>query len=160
MCLLLTQGQIVTNRPITADKLPLNLLLTQHSKLTDTKVRGVQQSSDILEALALAELTVALNVTSHSVDDVGDGFARVGAVGVIVDNRRRIDGAVGAEGIQALVPVDVTASVSICVPGEGNMHHTQRDKHQHRTAGTIARTQHGGSSGSSSTRSCTWAGGS
>jgi hypothetical protein len=28
---------------------------------------------------------------------------------VVVDNRRRIDGSVGTEGIHALVPVDVSA---------------------------------------------------
>lgn len=110
---------MIANRTIiTADKLPLDLLLTQHSKLTDAEVRGVQQGSDILEALALAELTVALDIASHSVNDVGDGFARVGAVGMVVDDRRRIDGSVGAEGVHALVPVDVAAPVSICVDGK------------------------------------------
>ena len=55
-----------------------------------------------------------LNVTSRTVDDVGDTLSRVGEVSVVVNNRRHIDGVV-SNGPHTLIPMNVTSHVSIDV---------------------------------------------
>jgi len=57
---------------------------------------------------------VRLNVTSGAVDDVSDGYAGVCKVGVVVDNRRHVDGVV-TDGVHTLVPVNVTSHVGVDV---------------------------------------------
>jgi hypothetical protein len=51
---------------------------------------------------------VALEVAGGTVDEVSHGLAGVGAVGVVVDDGASVDGAIGAEREETLVPVDVT----------------------------------------------------
>jgi hypothetical protein len=46
----------------------------------------VQHSRDVRDLFALVQGGVALNVASHAVDEMGDGFAGVGVVGMVVDN--------------------------------------------------------------------------
>jgi hypothetical protein len=51
---------------------------------------------------------MALDVAGHSIDNVGHGHAGVGVVGVVVSDRRRVNGAVPGKRPETLVPVNVT----------------------------------------------------
>lgn len=104
----LEKSKRVTNGAIiTTDQLPLESSLVEDGQLAEAVVDLVQQGGDVGQTLAGAKFTVALNVAGHAVDDVGDGLAVVGIVGVVVHNGGSIDGAVSAERIKTLVPVDV-----------------------------------------------------
>lgn len=105
----LNQPERVARRAIvTANVLPLQRSGVHHGHLAESVLLRVQNSSDVGQALAAAELAVTLDVACHTVDDVGHGRAGVGVVGVLVHDRGRVDGTVCAERVQALVPVDVT----------------------------------------------------
>lgn len=109
----LKKGQRVTNSAIIAtDQLPLESSLVEDGELAETVVDLVQQGGDVGQTLAVAEFAVALNVAGHAVDDMGDGLAVVGVVGVVVDDGGGIDGTVGSQRIETLVPVDVADFVS------------------------------------------------
>lgn len=107
--LALDQRQFITNRTIiTTDKLPLDRLLVDYTELAEAKVLRVKHRSDIGDLLAGAQRAVRLDVACHAVDQVRHRRAWVGAVGVCVDDRGLVDGAVGAERVETLVPVNVS----------------------------------------------------
>jgi hypothetical protein len=49
------------------------------------------------------QLTVCLDVSCHTVDNVSHRFARVGLVGVVIDNGSLVDSTVGTERPETLV---------------------------------------------------------
>lgn len=105
----LQQRQRITNLAIiAADVLPLQGSGADDSQLAEAEVLVVEDGGDVLLALTGAELAVALDVAGGTVDEVSHGLAGVGAVGVVVDDGGSVDGTVGAEGEETLVPVDMT----------------------------------------------------
>lgn len=71
----------------------------------------VEHGGDVQRGLAGVQRAVALDVAGHAVDDVSQGYAGVGVVRVVVDDRGRVDGAGARERPEALVPVDVTGEL-------------------------------------------------
>lgn len=105
----LQQRQRIANLAIVAaDVLPLESSGVNDGQLAEAVVHVVENGSDVLLALAGAELAVALEVSGGAVDEVSHGLSGIGAVGVVVDDRSSVDGTVHAEGEETLVPVDVT----------------------------------------------------
>jgi len=81
------------------------------SELGETVVVLIEHSSDV-EDLGGVDRRVRLDVTSHTVDDVGHGNTWIGLVGVVVDDGSSIDGTI-ANRPDTLVPVDVAGEVSV-----------------------------------------------
>lgn len=107
----LQQCQGITNGSIVStDEFPLQLLLAQNGQLAEAVMRLVKDGSDVSKTLSLAELAVALQVTRHAVHEVGHGLAGVGVIGMVVDNRVRVNGTICAEREEAFVPVDVATN--------------------------------------------------
>lgn len=104
----LQQHQRIANLAITAaDVFPLESSGVKDGQLAEAVVLVVENGSDVLLALAGAELAVALNVSGRAVDEVSHGLSGIGVVGVVVDNGGSVDGTVHAEREETLVPVDV-----------------------------------------------------
>lgn len=75
---------------------------------------------------------MTFDIARHAIDDMGQGFAGVGQVGVIVYNGGCINCAVGLQRPQALVPMDMTRNIrKRSTTQEGIL--TQKDRHRHRT---------------------------
>lgn len=99
---------MISNRTvITTDKLPCECLGVLDGEFAETKVCRIQKCGEIGETLSRAEFAVALNVTSHAVDQMGHGMALVGVVGIVVDDRGAVNGTVGTKWDKAFVPVDM-----------------------------------------------------
>lgn len=127
----LQKGQRVTNSAIIAtDQLPLESSLVEDSQLAEAVMDLVQQGGDVGQTLAVAEFAVTLDVAGHAVDDMGDGLAVVGIVRVVVDDGGGIDGAVGSQRIETLVPMDVTEFVSGKCGTFATLALTQKGRHQ------------------------------
>lgn len=155
----LQQCQGITNGSIiSANEFPLQLLLTDHGQLAEAVMRLVKDGSDISETLPLAELAVALQITRHAVDDVSHGLARVGVVGMVVDDRASVNGAVCPERKEAFVPVDVAIMVNDKSKdvAERKFERTLTDTRPLRTGGGGSQRRHARSSGRTRTRNCTW----
>lgn len=108
----LQQPKRIPNSTITTTNiLPLQSCRVDNRHLAEPVFLRVQHGGHVRQRLSLAELAVALDIARHAVDDVGHGLAGVGAVGVVVHNGGVVDGAVLAEGVQALVPVNVAGAL-------------------------------------------------
>lgn len=105
----LQQSKSVADGTIPLNKLPLERGGVEDGQAAETVVRLVEDVCDV-ERLVGREGRVRLDVAGHAVDDVRHGLARVGLVGVVVDDRGLVDGAVGAEGPETFVPVDMASS--------------------------------------------------
>lgn len=90
------------------DEGPLKSGGVDNVELAESEVGEVQNIGDVQWALAGVQSAVAFDVSGHTVDDVGDGLAGVGVVGVVVDDRGKIDSAVGTKREETLIPVDVS----------------------------------------------------
>lgn len=95
------------------DKLPRGDRGVLEGELAEAVVDHVEHGGDVEHLLRRREGRVALDVAGHAVDEVRHGDARVGGVGVVVDDCGGVDGAVGAERQQALVPVNVPCKVGV-----------------------------------------------
>nr|POE86430.1 hypothetical protein CFP56_46614 [Quercus suber] len=110
----LEQRQLVADAlPVAAHKLPGQARGVVHGQLAEAVVLLVEDGGEVERLLAGGQGGVGFDVAGHAVDDVRHGRARVGAVGGVVDDRRRVDGAVGAERPEPLVPVDVAGEVGV-----------------------------------------------
>lgn len=76
-------------------------------------MRIIKHSSDVERNLTRVKSAVAFDVACHSVDDMGHRDTGVGVVGVVVEDRRLIDGRVHAEREETFIPVDVAREVRI-----------------------------------------------
>lgn len=115
----------------------------------------VEHGGDVQRGIAGIQRAMALNITGHAVDDVGQGYAGVSVVRVVVDNRRRVDFAGACERPETLVPVDMTRRIR-CVEDDRNQGvPTQRDTSQHRTGSGGPGTQRGYFPGTMTPASCT-----
>lgn len=68
---ILEQQQMITNISIiTTDQIPLQRCLVEESHLIEAVVCFVQHSRDVAQSLPTAELTVAVDVACHAVDNM------------------------------------------------------------------------------------------
>lgn len=105
----LNNPQIVPNSTVfTTDKLPLSSGLVNHGKLTESETCVVQNRSDVKRALTICKQVMVLEIAGLAVDDVRHRSTRVSAVGIRVDDGGLVDCTVGAEGVEAFIPVDVS----------------------------------------------------
>lgn len=110
----LDEGEVITAGAVRAlDKVPGQDSLVDDVELGETVVGPVENGRDVENVRARGEGGVRFNVTGHTVDDVSHGLARVGPVGVVVDDGAHVDGTVVANGEDTLVPVDVAREVGI-----------------------------------------------
>lgn len=159
----LQQSQRIANLAIiAADVLPLESSGVNDGQLAEAVVHVVKNGSDVLLALARAELAVALEVSGRAVDEVSHGLSGIGAVGVVVDDGGSVDGTVHAEREETLVPVDVTVDSLVIrhlrILGLRSL--TQRYTRRHHSQASGPRMPGGGAVGKRSRQSCTWDGGS
>lgn len=116
MRVLLDQSELITeSTSITLDELPGGLVRVVEGELAESVIFLVQHGGDVEDLLAGVQDAVALQVAGHAVDDVSQGLAGSAVVGVVVDDALGDDGAVGAERLETLVPVDVAGEVGVNV---------------------------------------------
>lgn len=68
----------------------------------------IKDGGDVKDTLARGQRAMRLDVASHTVDNMRHGDTRVGVVGVVVDDRASVDGLIGTQRIETLVPMDMT----------------------------------------------------
>lgn len=68
----------------------------------------VENRGDVKRRLVCGQGAVTLDVTGHSVDDVGHRHSGVGVVRVVVNDRRAVNAAGAGHGPETLIPMDVT----------------------------------------------------
>jgi hypothetical protein len=103
----LEQHKFISDRSILSkNKLKPESGSVEDGELIESVVFRIKDSGDIQNTPA--QFAVAFNVSSHAVDDVRHRYAFAGIVGVVVDDRGCVDGAIHREREHTLVPVNMT----------------------------------------------------
>ena len=103
----LEQDKFISDRSIISkNKLKPEGGSIEDGELIESVVFRIKDSGDVQNTPA--QFAVAFNVSSHAVDDVRHRHAFVGIVGVVVEDRGCVNGAIHREREQTLVPVNMT----------------------------------------------------
>ena len=109
----LEQHKFISDRSIISkNKLKLEGGSVEDGELTESVVFRIKDSGDVQNTPT--QFAVAFNVSSHAVDDVRHRHASVSIVGIIINDRGCVDGAVYREREYTLVPVNMTKMKKRC----------------------------------------------